>query len=222
MLVSPAEPLRLKHLGKVSSIPERHGCDFLIIAKGQRTGVQRKEFPGDFVSSVADGRLYDLVRKMAKLDRAILIIEGYGRWLETGELDWPHARLNRTAFHGLVFSLCWLWGIEVWQNGGMDETKQMLADLEHWAGKDEHKSLNVRPGPKKDAWGVEEPRQRALHVLQSFGGIGPEMAGRIYDHFGRLPLGWDVTVSQLMEVPGIGPKRAKSIAQHVPFIREAI
>lgn len=222
MLCSPTEPIRLRNLGDTSSIPERYGCDFLIIAKGKRTGIQRKEFPGDFIASMADGRLYELVREMAKLDRGILIIEGYGKWMDSGHLDFQHAKITRTAFHGIIFTLAWKWGIEVWQNGGMDETKQMLTDLEHWAKKAEHKSLDTRPGPPKDAWGVEEPRQRAIHVLQSFGGIGPEMAGRIYDHFGRLPLGWDITIAQLQEVDGIGPKRAESIAKHVPFIREAI
>jgi ERCC4-type nuclease len=212
----------LKALGKSSSIPERYGCDYLIIANGQKTGVQRKEFPSDFISSVADGRLYSLVREMSKLDRAVVIIEGYGRWMDSGELDFAHSKMTRQQFHGLVFSLTFEWGIEVWQNGGLEETKTMLLDLEAWCKKAEHTSLNSRPGPKRDGWGLEDPRHRALHVLQSFEGIGPELAGRIFDHFGRVPFAWDVTVNELMEVPGVGKQKAKNVAKVLPFIREVM
>lgn len=218
MLCSPTEPIRLKALGKSSSIPERYGCDYLIISHGKRTGIQRKEFPGDFISSVADGRLYELVREMSKLDRAVLIVEGYGKWMDNGMLDFPHANMTRQQFHGLVFSLTFEWGIEVWQNGGLDETKTMLKDLDAWCQKREHTSLNTRPGPKRDGWGIEEPRHRAIHILQSFSGIGPEMAGRIYDHFGMVPLGWTIGMEELMQVKGVGKKRAETIAKHIPFV----
>src|SRR3972149_9392922 len=78
MLCSPTEPPRLKAIGTVSPIPERYGCDFLIITKQTRIGIQRKQFPEDLLASLADGRLYEQLRALRGLDRALFIIEGHG------------------------------------------------------------------------------------------------------------------------------------------------
>jgi ERCC4-type nuclease len=54
-------------------------------------------------------------------------------------------------------------------------------------------------------------REWALHLLQGFRGIGPVQAAAIYDHFGGVPFVWDVGVFDLMDVPGIGEKRAEQL-----------
>jgi ERCC4-type nuclease len=40
-------------------------------------------------------------------------------------------------------------------------------------------------------------------------GVGAEMAGRIWDHFGRVPWRWEVGVNELMKVKGVGRTRAE-------------
>src|SRR5690606_37254518 len=68
LLISPTEPPAVRALGTTSSTPELYGCDILIVANKTRTGVQRKKFPEDLVASLADGRLYSQLPKMAALD----------------------------------------------------------------------------------------------------------------------------------------------------------
>ena len=72
--------------------------------------------------------------------------------------------------------------------------------------KDKHAGINTRPKPTT-LWGSRNDRDYAIHFIQSFDGIGPEVAGRIFDKFG-LPLTWNITKEDLMSVPGVGPKRA--------------
>jgi ERCC4-type nuclease len=79
-----------------------------------------------------------------------------------------------------------------------------------WARKDRHQSLDRRP-TVRGAWGKPDSREWGSHLLQSFDGVGPELAGRIIDHFGRPPVGWLVTAEDLAGVAGIGKQKAKKL-----------
>lgn len=212
LLISPTEPAQLKALGKVSGVPERFGVDVLILAGGVRTGVQRKKFPDDLMSSLADGRLYSQLPKMMELDRSVLIFEGAGKWTMDGELIHQYTRnFTRGQFLALQYSIIWEFGVHVIHVKDLRETCEALKVLEGWAGKKKHSSLRTRPGAPKDSWGRIGERQQAQHLLQGLPGIGVEMAGRIYDHFGRVPLKWDCTVADLMSVKGVGKVKAEKI-----------
>jgi len=212
MLCSPTEPKRLKKLGKVSSMPEKHGADFLIVGNRQRIGVQRKQFPNDLLASLADGRLYDQLPRLSDLDRALLIVEGHGQWTEDGELiaDKYH-KFTIRQLHGLLFTVMYEFGVpSIWVNS-MDDTADVLENLEGWAKKTKHKSLTSRPGPNKSSWGTNTQRHVAQHILQGFPGVGPELADRMIDQFVGVPLTWTHSVDELMEVEGLGPKKAQAM-----------
>lgn len=211
MLISPSEPFPLKAIGKVSALPERYGCDVLVVAKGKRTGVQRKKFPDDLLSSLADGRLYTQLPKMAELDRTILVIEGFGQWTSDGELV-DMRTFRKSQLDGLILSIAFEFGVQVHRVRDITETVSFLEHLEVWANKSKHQSLLNRPGPKKDSWGNLGVREFGAHFLQSFPGVGPELAMRIYDHFGRVPVRWDLDGPEdLMAVRGVGKGKARKI-----------
>ena len=69
----------------------------------------------------------------------------------------------------------------------------------------------TRPKPTT-VWGTRTDRDWCIHAIQSVDGVGPEMAGRIYDKFG-LPFTCTVTVEELLTVEGIGRKRAEKIVK---------
>lgn len=213
MLVSSTEPFNFKTLGQSSIIPERYGCDFLIVKGKAKTGVQRKKFPDDLISSLADGRLYEQVHLMGKLDRAIIVLEGFGKWTSDGELM-DIASFTKGQLYGLIMSLVFEFGIEVLILPGMKDTQEFLQSLERWAEKPRHTSLRTRPGPAKDSWGRLGNREYGMHLLQSFPGVGPELAGRIYDHFNGVPIRWDLTgPEELSAIAGIGKQKANAIYQ---------
>jgi ERCC4-type nuclease len=53
-----------------------------------------------------------------------------------------------------------------------------------------------------------------MHLLQSFPGVGPEIASRIWDHFQGVPIQWEITgPEELSAIPGIGKQKASQIYQ---------
>lgn len=211
MLISPTEPFPVKALGTTSFYPERFGADILIITKKTRTGVQRKKFPEDFIASLADGRLYQQVELMKQLDRSMLIIEGYGNWTRDGLLADQRLNFTRQQMWALFFSISFEFGLQIFQVKDINETVRILGALDGWAQKEKHNSLRTRPGPQKDAWGRRGNKEYAAHLLMSFPGIGPELAARMVEHFGKAPIRWEVTEEELRKVPGIGKDKARKI-----------
>lgn len=208
--MSPTEPAPIRALGRTHSLPERRGVDVMFAAAGRWVGIQRKEIH-DLVASVRDGRLHREVQMMAGgwLGTAVLVVEGRFTWTVDGEWVEPGHRWTRRQHRGLLWSVR-AKGIWVEVTGNVDETADLCRDLELWAKKDRHSSLDHRPGPV-GMWGKATTREYACHLLQGFDGVGPELAGRIVDHFGRLPFGWLVSAADLEEVPGIGKVRAKKL-----------
>jgi ERCC4-type nuclease len=212
MLISPSgEPDPIKALGKTSSLPEKYGADILMLVKDVRVGVQRKAFPNDLLASLSDGRLYDQIRKMGALNHAVLVIEGFGQWTADGVLMHQYT-FTRDQLHGLMLSMSFEFGIQVLQVRDMGETVQLLTNMEKWLHKPAHTSLLRRPGPSKDSWGEKSDRLNGIHLLQSFPGVGPTIAARIYDHFGRVPLQWEEGV-EFTDVPGVGKEKARQMEE---------
>ena len=208
ILISPTERGPLAKLGKYSSLPEKKGVDAFWVARGKQWGVQRKEFPGDFVASMRDDRLSRELAQMATLDAAILLLEGYGTWTNSGhELT---QAISKPQLWNYILSACLSRGIIAWQVADAQEGASYIRSAYEWSHKPVHRSLMTRPNPT-GSWGKRGNRDWELHTLQSFDGIGPGVAGKILDHFGELPLRWTVTYDELLKVEGIGKKRAQAL-----------
>ncbi len=215
ILVSPTEPQRLRDIGTVSSKTEKHGCDFLILAGKHRIGVQRKRFPNDLLTSLADGRLYEQLHKMGGLKQVLLVLEGYGKWTSEGELiSDDYGRITLQQVHGLMFTLMWEFGVPTIWVRGLQSTAELLETLEHWAQKEKHTSLKRRPGPAKNAWGKVGDKGFGLHVLQSFPGVGVDTAEKILDaNGGFVPLVWTMTYEEMLAIDGIGKVTATRLQE---------
>lgn len=213
MLISPTEPKRIQSLGKVSSIPERHGADILIIEPEVRGlfGIQRKEV-SDLLASIQDGRLGKEVSQMQRLAIRALIIEGKMSWTNDGELVRDYSSISRSGFRRLLYSIR-ARGVWVEWSDNLNDTVEVISDMERWASKAEHTSLLARPGPKSSGWGKITNKDWAVHILTSFPGIGVKTAQEIYRYFGGVPLAWEADEHTLAQVPGIGKVRARSMTQ---------
>jgi ERCC4-type nuclease len=206
-LVAPSEPPELRRLGETSGVPERHGCDVVwTTAPGELAGVQRKTLT-DLWVSLRDGRLAREAAAMtSRPGLRVLVIEGRIRWSANGTLATGRAPLRRDQLRGLELS-AQRRGIAVVHTDDAADTAEAIVQVRRWHDKARHSSLDLRPAasvpPGTRAWNV--------HLLQSFPGIGPTIAGNIVDHFGSLPLAWTVTTEALAAVAGVGPKRAASL-----------
>ena len=204
MWVSAAEPKSLQGLGTYSPLPEQFGADFLIPCPVGMVGVQRKEIH-DLIASRGDGRLARELAQMKQLDIAILLVEGRLKWTSDGVLSSSRSRWTRNEHLGLLFSIQST-GIWVNSSEGLTDSREYLAALEKWFMKATHKGIMTRPKPTT-LWGTRNDRDWGIHVIQSFDGIGPGVAGAIFDRFG-LPMQWTVSKEELEMVPGVGKKRA--------------
>lgn len=204
---APTEPVKLREMGKVDLVTERNGVDFLWIGNGGlKWGVQRKEI-GDLVSSRNDDRLSKELAQMSGLDVAILLVEGRIRWTSEDELlsDW--SSMTRRGFHSMLWS-CRMRGVWVERTESVDQTKDVIRWLVEWSRKEKHSGMRGRTNPQGD-WGRASDKEWAIHLLTSIEGIGPLQAELIYEHFGGVPMAWTVDKEGLMEVKGIGEKRAR-------------
>jgi ERCC4-type nuclease len=214
MLVAPTEPASLRALGKVSLVPEQYGCDFLFSSPVfGLVGVQRKELK-DFVASVQDGRLAKELGQMKQLGLALLVLEGSVKWTNDGLLTLTHTQWGVSQHLGTIWSIqlsgCW-----VTTTTTAAETSTLISAFMRWTSKPRHTGMQSRVSPQGDEWGKVGNREWAMHLLQGFRGIGPIQAGAIIDHFGGVPLTWTVGALDLMEIPGIGQKRAEALLDAV-------
>lgn len=214
VLVSPAEPAQLRSIGTVSSAPELYGADFMFkSAAGHWVGVQRKEI-SDFIASMADGRLAKEVAQMQSLGHRVLIVEGDVRFTNDGEMmNRPFGqKLNRKQWKGILWSVR-LKDIWVEFSDSTDDTIEQLSWLEEWFKRDKHASLERRPGPVS-MWGKPNNEDYQRHLVMGLPGVGPELAARIVEKFG-VPFGWRIDFEDLLNVDGIGPKKARSIYEAI-------
>lgn len=216
MLVSPAEPTIVKALGRVSPLPERLGADIVFVQAGRMYGVQRKEL-SDLISSLGDRLPREVIALTnSKVDVPVIIVEGRGTWTRDGRLvsSWGQP-FSKEQLRRLIFSLSSV-GIWVITTDNIEETVCAVLDLQAWAKKPRHESMVGRGSPPRAPWGKPGKREQDAWVLQGFAMIGPELARRLVDAFGGLPLTWAFTEEQLMAVPGIGPKRAAALMKALP------
>jgi ERCC4-type nuclease len=215
-LIDPTERPPISTLGRTSEMVQGLGCDIIWETPKGIAGVQRKTI-SDLISSVRSphAHLGDQFQKMMKagLSHAFLVIEGVFQWSAEGELLGERTRWTQREQWGIELS-AQRQGIMVAHTRTPMETVACCEYLSGWTQKGEHvSSLLVRQGPQKNGWGRLDNREYGIHVLSGYAGVGQEIAGRIFDHYGHVPCRHDVVEKALTEVPGIGKKRAEQIAR---------
>lgn len=213
MFISPTEPERLRDIGVVSILPESFGADILFQSELGLVGVQRKEFPNDFLASVHDGRLNKQIAQMQDLNLGVLLLEGIERWTTDGKLiRQSYDKRNgwsRVQHRNYLVSVQ-LRGVVIAQADNLTDTIGYCNSLQVWCNKPNHDSLSIRGGVERDAWGNIGNREYAEYLIQGLPDIGPKLARAILDTIG-LPFRLNVTEEELMTVPGISKGRARKI-----------
>ena len=200
--------------GTVSMLPENKGCDVVWHVNGTWWGVQRKEI-ADFIASVQDGRLAREIAQMraAELPIMVVVIEGRVQFTNDGHLmlGQRQTRVTKSQYNSMQWSLMDL-GVHVSYTDSAYGTAEYIGGLARWSMKKTHNSMMRRPGPVAP-WGKVMNEDWALHLLQSFDGLGLDRARAVLKHFGGVPLDWTVTEKELMQVPGIGKVLATRMYQ---------
>lgn len=228
-LLSPSEVALAKAFGDkavVSSLPEEKGADVLIYTKYGLLGLQRKEVPHDFVASFTDGRM---ARELSLLSKSCMFTrvvgEGRFRYWPDGTVDMGMdgrgkripTRFTRAHIKGMIHDIEFVRGVMVDWTESVEDTVEYIRSITGFLSRSAHTGLFSRPSAK-GTWYVPTAKDIDLWVLQSFPGIGPSIADNIIQHFGgSVPLKWDCTLEELMQVPKLGPKKAKELWESLPM-----
>jgi ERCC4-type nuclease len=212
IFVSPAEPAHVRKLlgerAQMSPLPERYGVDFLWRANGAWWGAQRKTI-SDLLASMRDGRIMREVGQMTtRISMPALVIEGRPQFTTDGVMlkGAYGGEVTLRQWRGLMWSFA-SQGIVVDQVASAAELVAYVEQMADWSSKAKHTSLTTRPKNVDAAWGKPGNRDWGVYLLQGFDGVGAGVAGEVFDHFGRVPLRWDATREELLQVKGLGPTR---------------
>jgi len=175
-------------------------CDYII---NHAISIERKT-GRDFLISIIDGRLFRQACQLKRhCPRPVFLMEG-NPFKEN--LDFRHESIR-----GAILSLQVIWYIPVLFSKSMDHTCKIFKMISRQEQKNNN-ILKLRHGyrPKKTI-------TQQLYLLQGFPYIGPQMARRLIKHFGTVRKVMQADKNDLIDVEGIGPKRATRICRILDY-----
>ncbi|MCF7854402.1 MAG: hypothetical protein K9N51_06360 [Candidatus Pacebacteria bacterium] len=151
----------------------------------------------DFCLSIIDGRLFSQAYRLVTSDElSILVLEG----TPIGKLP-----VSNRAFRGALVSLAQTYRLPVLRTLNECDTAWCIDRLVR-----QKEVLGTKRGPAVSG-NARRPLTRRLHVLRALPGIGPRLAGNLFDHFGSVSSVANATPLDLAQTPGIGAERASVI-----------
>jgi DNA excision repair protein ERCC-4 len=163
--------------------------------------IERKTY-ADFATSLADGRLFPQAAALARSpQRPLILLEG-PKPAQMPEVH-PH------ALKGALLSLAVMWRLPVIHARDPEDSLRILRCLARQRARTDANILRrYDRKPKRLA-------SRRLYVLQGLPGVGPALANRLLLHFGSVEQVITAQQSVLMQVRGIGAKKAERIRKLV-------
>lgn len=163
--------------------------------------IERKSV-ADFAASLIDGRLFPQVARLAHSSyRSLLLIEG--------PTPASMSEVHPNSLEGALVSLAAMWRLPVLHSSDSEQSVRLLRFLADQArGPREQVLRRFDRKPKRVA-------SRRLFLLQGLPGVGPALAHRLLCHFGSIERIVTADTAALMEVSGVGIKKAARIRELV-------
>lgn len=167
---------------------------------------ERKTLP-DLVAAIIDGRLFSQALRLARTPlRPAIILEGTSRDLAASGMRWE-------AVQGALMTVTLFCGIPLLRTRTPEETVRTILYAARQARAIALGSL-PRPGYRPRG-----KRARQLYILQGLPRIGPERALSLLEHFGGIEAVMTAKVEDLRTIPGIGRKIAEALRWSVEEAR---
>lgn len=198
--------------------------DLLLVRdEGGGVAIERKTV-ADFVRSVRDHRLWEQLLRFARaekvlgapLARSLLVVHGsFASYLDTLSPFEADGRRFWSSVLGAFQEALWVYGVPPLVAESDEALEALLRNLlkrEAEGANDSSPEARWFRDWRKRKWEAPTKDDRRL-LLSAIPLIGEGVAGALLDHFGSLEAVARATVKELLEVPGIGPERARRIHQ---------
>jgi len=214
ILLSPSETKLKKALGDdaiTSLLCEEKGADILIYSPQGLMKIQRKSIPGDFLSSMTDGRFATSLPLLVKdCSFCRVLCEGEFKYWPDGTVFIGMSKdkkripsyYRREHIDGMLNDIEFIYGIQIRWTKDIQGTVLYIRSVQRFLDEKTHVGLFTRP-KAKGTWAVPSKRDIHLWLLQSFNGIGARTASKIIDTFGRAPLDWTCTPEELASAANV-------------------
>ncbi len=160
-------------------------------------GVERKT-AADFVSSIIDGRLFDQVKRLKEAyPKPLVIIEGDPYYL---------GRVHENAIRGALSHVILDQGVPVYFSRNEADTAKTLALIARREQEENARPVRARPGKK-----AVTIRDYQRMIVESLPMVGPKLADQLLKKFGSVQKVFNARADELMQVPGLGKKKAEEI-----------
>jgi len=215
-LVDDREPpsihLNLKQFFEVQKIHLAIGD--IIVPSPHSTCVIERKTPGDFLSSIADGRLTEQLGNMlAATSAPIFIIEGDIKCNKKQRIvaDGRHTRWYYYSYQSMIASLQLAGAIVIHCPSRL--FAETVFKIAQWHQKDSHLSNRRVPN-----LGFKTTFSQQVDLLAAIPGIGVDKAELLLDEFGNP---WNVfsNVPDWGKVKGIGAKTIEKVLQFLDYNR---
>lgn len=161
--------------------------------------IERKTY-ADFAISLADGRLFTQAAALARSPlRPVILLEG------PRPDRVPDVHLH--SLKGAIASLAVMWRLPVIRAADPEDSLRMLRFIAGQVRKTPLQPL-TRLGRKP-----KRQQSRRLFVLQGLPGVGPALASRLLEHLGSIERVMTADEEELMEVGGVGQRKAGRIRE---------
>jgi DNA excision repair protein ERCC-4 len=161
--------------------------------------IERKTLP-DLVCSLCDGRLFSQVARLAASSHpTALLIEGSTK-------DIADYQIHREALMGALCAISINFHIPILRSLSQHETAKLLYFCATQLHRNETDLQLTGRKPKRR-------KNRQLFILQSLPEVGPKLASRLLHHFKSVEAVFTASEAALVQVDGIGKRKAKKIRE---------
>ena len=152
----------------------------------------------DFALSVMNGRVFRQIRELKKMRlRVVLMIEG--------DPYRTACAIKPAAVRGAILSICTIWQMPVIFSKSVQDSAALFQIL---AGQLGNACMAV---PQRTALRPKRLANRQLFIIQGLPGVGARLARRLLGHFKSVSGVFSAREGELVEVEGVGPKKAAVI-----------
>ncbi len=198
-------PKYLREMGVDIQVKTLDVGDYIV---SEDIAVERKS-ASDFIQSIIDGRLFDQVKRLKEAyKRPAIIIEGqlYGI-----------RNVHPNAIRGAIAAVTVDWEVPILFARDPKETASYIYLMAKREQEERKKEVAVR-SEKKTLTLAD--RQRL--IVEGLPNVSATLAKRLLKHFGNVERVFTATEEELMEVEGIGEKKAREIRRVItaPYLEE--